>query len=65
MKYYVVYTSKDTGYYRTVYWVVCVTESLEVAQDLCHKFNYNYSEEIVGDERKTREYVKNREPESK
>jgi len=53
MKYYVVYTGKDTGYYRTTYWVVCVTCSLEVAEDLCKKFGYRYSEEVVGAPRKT------------
>ena len=63
MKYYVVYASKDTGYYRTVHWVVCVTESLEVAQDLCNKFNYRYSVETVGDARSTPDYVQKREPE--
>lgn len=52
-KYYVVYTGKDIGYYRTTYWVVCVTCSLEVAEDLCKKFGYRYSEEVVGEPRKT------------
>lgn len=63
MKYYVVYASKDTGYYRTAYWVVCVTEDESVAKDLCNKFKYRYSVETVGDARSTPDYVKNREPE--
>lgn len=52
-KYYVVYTGKDIGYYRTTYWVVCITENEEVAKDLCKKFNYRYTEEVVGTPRKT------------
>ena len=61
-QYYVVYASKDTGYYETAYWVVCVTESLDVAKDLCNKFGYNYEVEKVGEERNTPDYVKSREP---
>lgn len=64
-QYYVVYANKevDRGYYsETIYWVVCVTESLEVAQDLCRKFDYEYSIEKVGEERSTPEDIRNREP---
>ena len=61
-KYYVVYAGKDTGYYETAHWVVCVTESLEVAQDLCRKFDYRYETETVGEDRVTPDYVKSREP---
>lgn len=61
-KYYVVYASKDVGYYRTAYWVVCVTEDESVAKDLCKKFDYDYETEIVGEERTTPEDVRNREP---
>lgn len=60
-KYYVVYDGKDIGYYKTTHWVVCVTESLEVAQDLCKKFGYRFETEIVGEERKTPQWVKSRE----
>lgn len=64
-KYYVVYASKDMdrGYYsETVYWVVCVTESLEVAQDLCKKFDYSYSTETVGEAKATDIDIRSREP---
>lgn len=65
-KYYVVYASKDLnrGYYcaDTVSWVICVTESLEVAQDLCKKFYYDYSTETVGEDRNTSDDVRSVEP---
>lgn len=61
-QYYVVYESKDTGYYRTSYWVVCVTEDESVAKDLCRKFGYSYDTETVGEERSTPDYVESREP---
>lgn len=65
-KYYVVYASKEInrGYYYadTVSWVVCVTESLEVAQDLCDKFDYSYETETVGEKRTTPDDVKSVEP---
>ena len=64
-QYYVVYASKDMdrGYYsETVYWVVCVTESLEVAQDLCKKFDYGYSIEKVGEEKSTDIDIRSKEP---
>jgi hypothetical protein len=52
-KYYVVYASKDTGYYQTAYWVVCITEDESIAKDLCHKFGYSYTTETVGEDRAT------------
>jgi hypothetical protein len=61
-QYYVVYESKDTGYYKTSYWVVCTTEDESVAEDLCRKFGYSYDTETVGEERSTPDYVKSREP---
>ena len=65
-KYYVVYASKEINrghYYNdTLSWVVCVTESLEVAQDLCDKFNYRYETETVGEARTTPEDVRGIEP---
>lgn len=60
-QYYVVYESKDIGYYKTTHWVVCVTESLDVAKDLCKKFGYQYTVETVGEDRSTPTYVKSRE----
>ena len=63
-KYYVVYASKEArNYYDdTISWVVCVTESLEVAQDLCRKFDYSYSTETVGEDRATPDDVRSKEP---
>jgi len=61
-QYYVVYASKDTGYYQTAYWVVCVTEDESIAKDLCKKFDYDYSTETVGEERTTPDDVRRREP---
>lgn len=61
-KYYVVYEGKDTGYYQTVHWVVCITEDLDVAKDLCRKFGYSYTTETVGEGRATPDWVKSREP---
>lgn len=60
-KYYVVYTGKDIGYYKTTYWVVCITEDEEVAKDLCQKFNYSYEVETVGKDRSTPDWVKSEE----
>jgi hypothetical protein len=60
-KYYVIHTSKDIGYYHTVYWVVCITEDEDVAKDLCKKFGYHYHTEIVGENRATPNEIKRRE----
>ena len=64
-EYYVVYEGKDTGYYKTAYWVVCITEDIDVAKDLCSKFGYSYTTETVGKKRSTPNYVESREPEGK
>ena len=63
-KYYVVYATKEArNYYDdSVSWVVCVTESLDVAKDLCRKFDYDYSTETVGEERATPDEVRSKEP---
>lgn len=65
-KYYVVYADKYVGNkvldLNKFSWVICVTESLEVAKDLCRKFNYSYSTETVGEERTTPDDVRNIEP---
>ncbi len=61
-QYYVIYEGRDVGWYKTVYWVICVTENLEVAKDLCDKFGYSYSVETVGSERNTPAWVQSREP---
>lgn len=48
-KYYVIYQSKDIGYYETVRSVVCVIEDEEIAKDFCNKFKLNYIETTVGE----------------
>ena len=47
-KYYVIYQSKDIGYYETVRSVMCVVEDEEVAKDFCKKFKVDYVEMTVG-----------------
>ena len=59
-KYYVVYAGKDIGYYKTTYWVVCITEDEDVAKDLCEKFGYRYCAETVGQKRVTPDWVNKR-----
>lgn len=58
MKYYVVYTGKDVGWYKTEYRVLCVVTDEDVAKDFCKKFGAYYSEETVGADRTTGHYVK-------
>jgi hypothetical protein len=60
-QYYVIYDGKDTGFYKTTYWVVCITEDEEVAKDFCKKFGYSYKTETVGEERATPYWVKSYE----
>jgi hypothetical protein len=60
-QYYVIYDGKDIGYYKTTYWVICITEDEEVAKDLCQKFGYRYTTETVGEERVTPNFVKSYE----
>ena len=48
-KYYVIYVSKDTGYYETMRYVICVVEDEDVAKDFCKKFKANYTELTVGE----------------
>ena len=48
-KYYVIYQSKDTGYYQTIRYVMCVVEDEEIAKDFCNKFKVNYVEMTVGE----------------
>ena len=48
-KYYVIYQSKDTGYYTTIRYVMCVVEDEEIAKDFCNKFKLNYVEMTVGE----------------
>ena len=48
-KYYVIYQSKDTGWYQTEYQVMCVVEDEEIAKDFCNKFKVNYIEMTVGE----------------
>ena len=48
-KYYVIYVSKDIGYYETMRSVICVVEDEEIAKDFCNKFKANYTELTVGE----------------
>ena len=48
-KYYVIYVSKDTGYYKTMRYVICVVEDEDIAKDFCKKFKANYTELTVGE----------------
>ena len=48
-KYYVIYQSKDIGYYETVRSVMYVVEDEEIAKDICNKFKLNYIETTVGE----------------
>ena len=46
-KYYVIYKSKDTGWYETERHIICVIEDEEIAKDFCNKFKANYAELTV------------------
>ena len=48
-KYYVIYVSKDIGYYETMRSVICVVEDEDIAKDFCKKFKANYTELTVGE----------------
>ena len=49
-KYYVIYISKDIGYYETMRSVICAVEDEDVAKDFCKKFKANYTELTVGED---------------
>ena len=48
-KYYVIYNSKDIGWYETERTVMCVVEDEDIAKDFCNKFKVNYVELTVGE----------------
>ena len=49
-KYYVIYKSKDIGYYETIRYVICAVEDEDVAKDFCKKFKAYYTELTVGED---------------
>ena len=53
MKYYVIYATKDIGWYKTTSWVLGMTTNKNVAEDFCKKFDCNYTVEETGEERIT------------
>lgn len=48
-KYYVIYKSKDVGWYKTEHNVLCVVTDEEVAKDFCERFNAHYVELTIGE----------------
>lgn len=48
-KYYVIYKSKDVGWYQTEHIVICVVLDEEVAKDFCRRFTASYVEMVVGE----------------
>lgn len=48
--YYVIYKSKDVGWYKTERHIICVVENEDVAKDFCMKFGANYETLTVGDD---------------
>lgn len=49
-KYYVIYKSKDVGWYQTEHNVLCVVTDEEVAKDFCKRFKTDYVEMVVGED---------------
>jgi hypothetical protein len=49
MKYYVIYVSKDVGWYQTERYILCVVENEEIAKDITTKNTHlSYKEVTVG-----------------
>ena len=48
-KYYVIYKSKDVGWYQTEETVMCVVLDEDVAKDFCKRFKTYYVEMVVGE----------------
>lgn len=49
MKYYVIYVSKDIGWYQTERYILCVVENEEIAKDITAKNRHLcYKEVTVG-----------------
>lgn len=51
MKYYVIYKTKATGFYKEEYSVIAIVTDKEIAEDFCKKYKHcYYNEEEVGKE---------------
>jgi len=51
MKYYVIYKTRDVGFYKSEYNVIAIVTNKEIAEDFCKKYKHCYfDEEEVGKE---------------
>lgn len=51
MKYYVIYKTKEVGFYKEEYTVIAIVKDKEIAEDFCKKYKHcYYNEEEVGKE---------------